>query len=93
MPDVATFAEQGLEQLTLAEYFGVWASTGVPRPARERAAAAIARVVQQPKTIEGLVKIGVEAAQVSPETFEAGIRTSHAEWGRRLRAIGFKPES
>lgn len=93
VPELATFAEQGFEQLTLAEYFGVWATAGMARSARDRAAAAISAFVKQPRAIEGLAKIGVEPAQISPDEFGQAIRASHADWGKRLRAIGFKPES
>lgn len=92
-PNVPTFAEQGLPEMTLVEYFGVWMARGTPDAVQANASAAVRSVVSQPATAEALLKFGIEATPISQQEFASAIRASNAAWAERLRKIGFKPET
>ena len=65
-PDVPTFAEQGVKDIVVTEWFGMFMPTGVPAPIVARASQAIAKVLGQPEVIEAFAKSGMVPTPTTP---------------------------
>jgi tripartite-type tricarboxylate transporter receptor subunit TctC len=91
-PQVPTFSEQGLPELSLTEYFGIWMSSSVPEAVRRLASQEIRSFVARPDNVAAFAKFGLEPATLSQEAFAGAVRNSYQAWGERLAKIGYKPQ-
>jgi tripartite-type tricarboxylate transporter receptor subunit TctC len=66
-PNVPTFIEQGFPTIADIEGGGFYAAKGAPEAIRQRVAAAIKTIAQDPATAEMMGRFSVEAAYRSPE--------------------------
>lgn len=92
LPEVATFAEQGVKGIESVIFTGLYAPAGTPAPLIQTYNAAITKTVKSPDFIEKLAGIGATAASSTPA--ELGERVSGAlkSWGEMVKAVGFKPQ-
>ena len=90
-PDVPTFAEQGVKELVVTEWFGLFAPGATPLAVRERAATAIARVIASKGIADTFAGLGMVPKADTPAELAALIKTEAATWGPIIRSTGFKP--
>ena len=90
-PDVPSFAEQGIKELVVTEWYGVFAPPGTPPAIVDRAAQAIARVVAMKELADAFAKVGVVPKANTPAQLAALIRSEADTWGPIIRSTGFKP--
>ena len=90
-PDVATFAEQGVKELVVTEWFGLFAPAATPPATIGRTSDAIAKVLATKEMGEAFAKFGMVPKSCSPAELAALIKTEAAIWGPIIRATGFKP--
>jgi tripartite-type tricarboxylate transporter receptor subunit TctC len=92
MPDIPTFAEQGID-LTLGEgWTGIWTRAGTPAAEIERVQRAVQQVLAMPEVRQTLT----ERLQVHPHFRDAAatdalLRAELAAWEPIIQASGFKP--
>lgn len=89
VPDVATFKEQGYENLQIAEWMGVFAPAGTPADKIAEANQVMKSVIHQPASVKVLAVAGVEAASSSPEELAVMLKTDFDRWKPIVEAIGF----
>ena len=85
MPDLPALSEFGMPGFDAAAWLGMVAPTGTPRPAVERIAGELHRIVRTPAVAERLGGMGAEVMTNTPEQFQAHIASELAKWGRAVR--------
>jgi len=92
MPDVPTFAEQGVDGMDLAVWVGVYAPAGTPRPVIERLQQEIATIVHLPDVAQKMTDQGQTPVANTPEEFARAYRADFPKWEAVIRASGAKSE-
>ena len=90
-PDVPTFAEQGVKEIVVSEWFGLFAPAATPPAIVTRAADAIAKVVASKEIADAFANLGMVPKANTPAELAALIKAEGATWGPIIRATGFKP--
>jgi tripartite-type tricarboxylate transporter receptor subunit TctC len=90
-PDVPTFAEEGVKEIVVSEWFGLFAPAATPPAIVTRAADAIAKVVASKEIADAFANLGMVPKANTPAELAALIKAEGATWGPIIRATGFKP--
>ena len=90
LPDVPTFAEQGLAQFEPLAWGGLLAPAGTPQAIVARLGAAAATAAKSPEMVERYRMVGGEAVGSTPAEFAAFIKSEQAKWSKVIRATGIK---
>ena len=85
LPDVPTFAEQGIKDQEADTITGVVAPAGTPKEIVELLYREIARAVGQPDVKERLTTLGFKPVANRPEEFGARIKLEMEKWGKVVR--------
>jgi tripartite-type tricarboxylate transporter receptor subunit TctC len=85
MPDVPTFAEQGIKDQDAETLTGLVAPAGTPREIIDLLYQEIAKAVAQPEVKERLTALGFKAVVNTPDQFGARIKTEIEKWGKVVR--------
>lgn len=92
LPDVATFAEAGLSELTYEEWFGAM----LPARASEAVVAelhrGIAAATQNAQLRESLARLEMGPLILEPSAFRARMLRERDAWGPIVAASGFNPD-
>lgn len=93
MPDIPTFAEQGIDVTSGEGWTGMWARAGTPAADVERMQKAIQQVLQMPEVKEQMTKnLWVYPQFRTGAEVDALERAELAHWEPIIKASGFKPE-
>lgn len=92
MPDVPTFAEQGVQGITVSSWNGVSMPVGVPATIVSRVASEFSKALQTPEVRTRLATLGAEIAGVSGEPFARMVREDVARWAKVVKSAGVKVE-
>ncbi len=92
-PEVATYAEQGLRDLTIGEWYGFFLPGKAAPDVVARAAQAIAAAVNTAETTEAFAQFGVEAGANTPAELSKAVREENASWAPIVKRVGFTPEA
>ena len=90
MPELSTFAEQGVANVDLAIWVGAYAPAGTPRPLVERLQRELAAVLQLPEVREKMIAQGQTPIGNSPDEFLAAQRSDVEKWGALIRGFGLR---
>jgi tripartite-type tricarboxylate transporter receptor subunit TctC len=90
-PDVPTFAEQGVKEIVVLEWFGLFAPAATPPAVVARLSDAIGKVLGTREMVETFAKFGMVPKGSSPAELAAMMRHEAATWGPIIRSTGFKP--
>ncbi|WP_270935756.1 Bug family tripartite tricarboxylate transporter substrate binding protein [Falsiroseomonas oryzae] len=93
LPDVPTLAESGFPNLTITEWFGLFAPARTPAPV---VASLYQTVLAASRTVEvrqALDRFEFLPTVLDPESFARRVRTDRDNWGPVVRASGFQPET
>jgi tripartite-type tricarboxylate transporter receptor subunit TctC len=91
MPDVPTFAEQGLPGFESAGWFGIVAPGGTPSDVIARLNAAFVKVLMDPTVIKQIRALGSEPVPMTPAEFSAYIDKEIKKWSAIVDALAQKP--
>ncbi|MFA7557784.1 MAG: tripartite tricarboxylate transporter substrate-binding protein, partial [Hydrogenophaga sp.] len=93
MPDIPTFAEQGIDVTSGEGWTGMWARAGTPAAEIERVQKAVQQVLQMPDVKEQMSqRLWVHPHFRDGGELEAVQRAELAHWGPIIKASGFKAE-
>lgn len=94
LPDVPTIAEQGLPGFDMVPWYGLVAPKGTPKEVVDRLRTAMAKVMQTPEFIEGLVKVGAElpAGGLGPAAFAALMKAEIEKTAKLMKDAGIEPQ-
>jgi tripartite-type tricarboxylate transporter receptor subunit TctC len=93
LPDVPTFAEQGMPELTVEEWFGFYAPARAPLSVVAAANAAINQALKDKALVEGLGTVGLIAQGSTPEEMAQSQKREFDRWGPLVKKIGFSADS
>src|SRR6266550_7456986 len=85
MPDVPTFAQQGLMDQEADTLTGIVVPAGTPKEIVELLYKEIAKIVAQPDVQERLAVLGFRPIANTPDEFAARIRQEIEKWGKVVR--------
>jgi tripartite-type tricarboxylate transporter receptor subunit TctC len=88
LPDVPTFAEQGVAGLDLPSWLGFYGPAHMPAPVVARLNAALTQVLAMPQVREFYRSGGYEAAASTPDEFAGVTRSSYERWGAMVQQVG-----
>lgn len=92
-PEVPTFAEQGLNELTTEEWFGFYAPGRTPGNVIDNANAAINTALLDKSVIDSLLSFGLIARGSSVREMDKSQRDAFFRWGPIVKQIGFSADS
>jgi tripartite-type tricarboxylate transporter receptor subunit TctC len=90
LPDTPSLAEAGVPGFDVSGWQGLIAPAGLPAPIVSRLNSEVARIVEQPATIERLHAFGNEPAPCSPDEFKRRIEADIAKWTAVADKIHFE---
>ena len=90
LPNVPTFAEQGISQFEAWAWQGLTVPTGTPKEIIAKLNAEYAKVVADPVIRQKLVDAGVEPVTSSPEEMNAYIKSETAKWAQVIKQSDIK---
>src|ERR1700736_751367 len=85
LPDVPTFAEQGIKDQEADTLTGIVAPAGTPKEIVDLLYREIAKAVSQPDVKERLTALGFTPVANTPDEFGARIRLEMDKWGKVVR--------
>jgi tripartite-type tricarboxylate transporter receptor subunit TctC len=91
-PDVPTFEEQGVKNVTHSEWFAFLLPAKASPEVVARANAAMKTALAQKDVIDGLATFGLEAMSSSPGELTELIKKDTAKWAPIVKQIGFTAE-
>lgn len=93
MPDIPTFAEQGVDVTSGEGWTGMWARAGTPPEALARVQAAVQQILQLPEVRDTLIqRLWAYPLFRSGAETDRKLRDELAYWGPIIKATGFKPD-
>ncbi len=92
LPDVPTFAEQGVKDLVVVNWYGIASIGGTPKPVLDKLHAALLQVIALPDVKEKFASGALEPAPMSQAVFRKLIADELARWSAVVRNAGIKPE-
>jgi tripartite-type tricarboxylate transporter receptor subunit TctC len=92
-PTIATYAEQGLKELTFNEWFGLYTVAKTPADIVQRMNAACREAIASKEVVDGLAAFGLEAQSSTPAELTAMLKADTDRWGPLVKAIGFTAEA
>ena len=92
LPEVATFAEQGVKDVVVTNWYGIASVGGTPKLVLDTLHAALLRVIAMPDVKERLTSGGLEPAPMSQEAFRKLIAEEVTRWAAVVRDAHIKPE-
>ncbi|GAA4335933.1 Bug family tripartite tricarboxylate transporter substrate binding protein [Variovorax defluvii] len=91
-PDVPTFEEQGIKNVTHSEWFAFLLPAKASPEVVARANAAMKTALAQKDVIDGLATFGLEAMSSSPAELADLLKKDTAKWAPIVKQIGFTAE-
>jgi tripartite-type tricarboxylate transporter receptor subunit TctC len=88
MPDVSTFAEQGLPGFEVVQWYGVFAPAGLPPPVLGKLNETLTRALATAEFREQFNAQGVELMQSTPAVFAGYVKNELARWTKVLKEMG-----
>ena len=92
VPDVPTFAEAGIADYRVANWYGVLAPAGTPKPVIALLNKEIGAAVQWPEVKNRLDASLVDVATSTPEEFLAFLKAEAARYSQLIKTVGIKVE-
>ena len=92
LPEVPTFAEQGLKDFEASGWFGMFLPGNAPREVTAKLGVEVARILKLPDVQTRISDIGLQMVDTSPEAFAAAMKRDFEVWGRVVREAQIKLE-
>jgi tripartite-type tricarboxylate transporter receptor subunit TctC len=92
LPDVPTFAEVGLPDLTVGFWTGMFAPAGTPAALVDKINTAVNDSLKSSEMRSGMARAGFTATPGSPQDFAEIVRIDLERWARWSEVAGVKPQ-
>ena len=90
LPDVPTFAEEGLPDLGMPYWYGLYAPAGLPAPVLARLHGAAVKAMADPTLLSRAEQQGATIETQDLRSFEAMNRAEYAAWGKLISALNVR---
>jgi tripartite-type tricarboxylate transporter receptor subunit TctC len=91
-PDIPTMREQGLPNVEVDTWYGVFAPAGTPPAVVAKVNAELGALLKIPEIRDVLAKQGLDPVGSTPEQFAARLRQDIPRWVRVVNAAGIKAD-
>lgn len=91
-PEIPTLAEQGVPDLDVASWYGLFAPRATPPEVQEAIRTLAAAALRAPQNAEVLRAQGMTVSEEAGEVFAARIRRETAQWAEIIRALNIRLE-
>jgi tripartite-type tricarboxylate transporter receptor subunit TctC len=88
LPNVPTLAEEGLGDVNITGWFGIWVPAHTPEAIIRRLQTEIARALKAPDLQERFAALGVTPSGMSPEKFGEFVREDYERVGKYVKESG-----
>jgi tripartite-type tricarboxylate transporter receptor subunit TctC len=92
LPDVPTFAESGVSDVLVTNWYSVMSVGGTPQPVLQRLHEELTRAIASPDLRERLAAGALEPAPNTPEEFRQMIAKELQRWAQVIREAGIRQE-
>ena len=92
LPDLPTFAEQGLKDFEASGWFSMLLPGNAPKDITAKLGVEVARILKLPDVQARINDIGLQTVDTSPDAFAAAMKNDYAVWGRVVREAQIKLE-
>lgn len=92
LPDVPTFAEAGVADVLVTNWYSVMSVGGTPKPVLKRLHDELMRAIASADMREKLAAGALEPAPNTPEEFRRMIKAELERWAQVMREAGIRPE-
>jgi tripartite-type tricarboxylate transporter receptor subunit TctC len=92
LPDLPTIADAGVPGYVAADWWGILAPAGTPRPIVDKLHAAIEDVLRSADTMKNLDQQGATPVHMSSVEFGTFIKNEMTKWGPVVQKAGIKAE-
>jgi tripartite-type tricarboxylate transporter receptor subunit TctC len=92
LPNIPTSAEEGMPELVVITWYGLFAPAGVKPDVIERVNGEVTRFMRVPDTKAQLAKVELEARTSTPAEFAKFVRDETERWGRVIREANIRTE-
>ncbi len=93
VPEVQTFAEQGMPELTVEEWFGFVGPSKMAPALVSAANQAIGAALKEKSVLDSLQVVGLIPLAMTTTEMTASMKAEHERWGPLIKRIGFSAES
>ena len=91
-PQLATAEEAGIANFQIANWQGLFAPFGTPKPVVYKIAAAVAELMKNPEVRRRLAAVGFDARGDGPAVAAEQVRVNTAKWSEVVARAGIKAE-
>jgi tripartite-type tricarboxylate transporter receptor subunit TctC len=92
LKDTPTFAESGLKDFVVEQWWGVVVPKGTPAPIVERIRTEVAAAINHPQMQERMKELAVEPRPLTTAQFAAFVDSELKRWAEVVKTAGIKPE-
>jgi tripartite-type tricarboxylate transporter receptor subunit TctC len=92
LPDVPTFAESGVSDVVVTNWYSVMSVGGTPKPVLKRLHEELMRAIASPDMRERLAAGALEPAPNTPEEFRKMIANELQRWAQVIKEAGIRQE-
>jgi tripartite-type tricarboxylate transporter receptor subunit TctC len=92
LKDTPTFAESGLKEFVVEQWWGVVVPKGTPAPIVERIRTEVAAAINHPQMQERMKELAVEPRPLTTAQFAAFVDSELKRWAEVVKTAGIKPE-
>jgi len=92
LPNVATFAEQGITDFEAKSLRGMLAPRGTPKPIIDRWSAELQKILRMPDIVEKMAGQGMGPFFMTPAAFQAWMRSEFAKYAQVIKTVEIKGE-
>jgi tripartite-type tricarboxylate transporter receptor subunit TctC len=92
LPDVPTFAEEGLTGFEILNWYGVMAPAATPREIVMKLNTDINRAMREPDVRTRLEQVGTQLREMTPEEFGTFMRAELAKYGKLVKDANIRLE-
>jgi tripartite-type tricarboxylate transporter receptor subunit TctC len=92
LKDTPTFAESGLKDFVVEQWWGVVVPKGTPAPIVERIRTEVAAAINHPQMQERMKELAVELRPLTTAQFAAFVDSELKRWAEVVKTAGIKPE-
>ncbi len=92
VPDVPTFEELGIKNMSTLGWYGMFAPAGTPTDILIKVSNDVLEIIGDPEVKEKLGALGIMLGGDGPQAFKEMVANDYAYWGRVIKDAGVKLE-
>jgi tripartite-type tricarboxylate transporter receptor subunit TctC len=89
-PDIPSIAQQGMPDVTISTWYGLFAPAGTPAPALEKIRDGLQSTFDDPQVRQRLASAGLESIWLDGAEFRKTIDADLAKWSKLARDTGIR---